>query len=155
MISKKIATIIFFLYIAFILNFIVFKFFGDFSDIINTIMINQNRFTSDQAMLINLVPFQTIKHDVIYAPYNLLANIILFIPMGVLIPIIFPSFKSLFKTLSLCSAIIFLIEIIQRVTFLGSFDVDDIFLNLLGSLIGYILLKLLVSRVGDTEVDKS
>lgn len=150
---KKIATIIFCLYIAFILNFVVFKFWGDFTDIINTIIINQDRVKSDHTMLINLVPFQTIKYDIVHAPYNLLANIVLFIPMGGLIPIIFKCFKSLFKTLSICITIIFFIEIMQRVTLLGSFDVDDILLNVLGSLIGYILFKLLGNSACDTVVD--
>jgi glycopeptide antibiotics resistance protein len=62
-------------------------------------------------------------------------NIILFIPYGILLPLLF---KRKFKT----SIIVFLIglfclESLQLITKRGHFDIDDFILNTVGFLIGY------------------
>jgi len=92
----------------------------------------------------NLVPFRTIKayiDDIRFgiAFRNILGNIIPFIPMGFLIPAAFPSQRNIVKTLISCFLLILSIEILQLIFFLGSFDVDDIILNLLSCFIGFML----------------
>jgi glycopeptide antibiotics resistance protein len=58
-------------------------------------------------------------------------------PLGVLFPILFPKFQ-LFKKFIIAILVFNLgIELIQLVTNLGSFDIDDIILNTSGALIAF------------------
>ncbi len=70
---------------------------------------------------------------------NVLGNIVLFIPFGILFPII--SNKK--RKGVLCAAIIFslLIEITQFFFALGSTDVDDLIFNVAGAYVGYFVLS--------------
>lgn len=93
----------------------------------------------------NIVPLKTILSFIINANHyttwivfiNLAANIITFIPLGFFLPWLFKSINSLKKTLIYCFSIILFIEIMQFVLNVGIFDVDDIILNMIGSLIGF------------------
>ncbi len=98
---------------------------------------------------VSLVPFDTIKmfikvylqnpYDLInHATINLVGNVILFIPLGYFITFYFKFLHNLFAFLLVSSFLIFTIEAIQLLTLLGRFDVDDIILNVIGSLMGYI-----------------
>ncbi len=68
---------------------------------------------------------------------NLLGNVLLFIPAGLLLPRVYPRLRKFFSFLLCCLVLLLLVEATQLLTLLGSFDVDDIFLNLLGMLLGY------------------
>ena len=70
---------------------------------------------------------------------ELFGNILLFIPAGWLLPKIFPIFRRIFRFLAITLGSIIFIETFQLFTLLGHFDVDDIILNLLGMMLGYIL----------------
>ena len=127
------------------LNFIVIKFNGNLQNVINTIQSNMDRRNQGESGA-NLVPFRTIKSYISDLSYgvsymNILGNIIPFIPMGFLIPMAFPSQRNITKTLISSFLLIFSVEILQLMLFLGSFDVDDIILNLLSCFIGYIFFK--------------
>lgn len=143
--NNKIWKILFSIYILLVLNFIVIKFNGDIRDVINTIQLNIWR--RDQGGLnANLVPFRTIEtyiSDLSFsvAFMNILGNIIPFIPMGFLIPMAFPSHRNIIKTMISCFLLILSVEILQLILFLGSFDIDDVILNLLSCFIGFILFK--------------
>jgi glycopeptide antibiotics resistance protein len=101
-------------------------------------------------MNINLQPFLTIRNywNVIYhrtndavlvhCIINLGGNILLFIPIGVLLPRIYPKLRNFFRFFCLCLGVMFLVEVLQLFTLLGSFDVDDLILNLFGMVLGYI-----------------
>ena len=68
-----------------------------------------------------------------------LGNIMAFIPFGILIPKVLKiNFKGL---IFLFVSSIFLLEILQSVTGLGAFDINDILANTLGLIIGYIVYK--------------
>ena len=69
---------------------------------------------------------------------NLLGNVICFIPFGFVIPILTRKQTALRMFLLSMSASV-LVELLQLVSMLGSFDVDDITLNTLGGVIGYVL----------------
>jgi glycopeptide antibiotics resistance protein len=92
----------------------------------------------------NLMPFKTIlsllgnydKYSLTFWIYNLLGNVVVFIPLGVLLMMVLKQ-GNIKNTLGISFLIIVLAESIQLVTRLGVFDVDDIILNLLGCLIGY------------------
>lgn len=97
----------------------------------------------------NLIPFATIRVQLRclssgrswlrwYGYSNLFGNIILFIPLGFLLPFVFPRMRSAVKTLLAVAAAITLVEIIQLFTLRGYADIDDLILNLLGAAIGYL-----------------
>ena len=143
--NNKNWRILFSIYILLVLNFIVIKFNGNIQDVINTIQSNME--SRDQGGLsANLVPFRTIGtyiSDLSFsiAFMNIFGNIIPFIPMGFLIPMAFPSQRNIIKTTISCFLLILSVEILQLILFLGSFDIDDIILNLLSCFIGFILFK--------------
>ena len=102
----------------------------------------------------NLIPFYTIKNYIYvlfhsqnhYMQYhcfiNLGGNVLLFIPAGWLLPRIWPRLRNFFLFLSLCAGVIFLVEVAQLFSLLGSFDVDDMILNLVGMTLGFLLFKI-------------
>lgn len=103
---------------------------------------------------LNLVPFRTLRlfadlldsshpEYVRAAIINLFGNIIMFIPLGFLLPRTFPKLHTLVRILLTTAAIITLVEIAQLFTLVGSCDIDDLILNVLGSAIGYWLHKLI------------
>ncbi|MCR5666266.1 MAG: VanZ family protein [Eubacterium sp.] len=69
---------------------------------------------------------------------NLAGNVGAFVPFGILIPTLFPKKNGYFYKV-LCEGFLFslMVESIQLVTKVGSFDVDDILLNTIGVIIGY------------------
>lgn len=74
---------------------------------------------------------------------NLFGNVIMFIPLGFFLPLVFQKLQKLWKTLLTTALSISLIELLQLFTLLGSCDVDDLILNLVGAAIGYGIHKLL------------
>ena len=100
---------------------------------------------------INLIPFLTIKNYyytligsssgemVRHCFINLAGNVLLFIPAGYLLPRLWRRQRKFVLFLFTCACLILLVEAIQLVTLLGSFDVDDVILNLSGMTLGYLL----------------
>ncbi len=69
---------------------------------------------------------------------NLFGNILIFVPYGFFISMASTS-RSFFQTLFYSFALSLGVEIFQLLTKVGSFDVDDLLLNTLGGILGYIL----------------
>ncbi len=72
--------------------------------------------------------------------YNTFGNILLFIPMGILLPILIA--KRIKFSLSVIPLFSLTIETLQYFTQLGVFDVDDIILNTLGGYLGFLIFVL-------------
>ncbi|MEQ1676373.1 MAG: VanZ family protein [Chitinophagaceae bacterium] len=70
---------------------------------------------------------------------NLGGNIIGFIPLGILLPLLFSRLRKGWKTILAVFMISLLFESTQLYTGLGVFDVDDLLLNTIGGLAGYLL----------------
>lgn len=70
---------------------------------------------------------------------NLVGNVVLFIPVGFWLVRIWPRLRNFFLFLATCAGLILLVEALQLFTLLGSFDVDDVILNLAGMSMGYFL----------------
>ena len=92
----------------------------------------------------NFIPFRSISTQIEritqwWALKNLLGNIIPFVPFGFLLPIAYKKFSSAIRFFSTGLVSILLIEIFQFFTKLGSFDVDDIILNMIGIVCGYLM----------------
>ncbi|MFZ7942905.1 VanZ family protein [Neobacillus sp. 19] len=93
---------------------------------------------------INLVPFKTIagflsgNGNFLVAFYNITANVLLFVPFGV-VTLLLSKNPLRPKLFFISGLIILLIETTQHLTKRGSMDIDDMILNLLGVWIGYVL----------------
>lgn len=68
---------------------------------------------------------------------NIVVNILLFVPLGFLLPIGLKRIRPYWKTALVGGAVTVLIECLQLVTKRGIFECDDIINNLVGILIGY------------------
>ena len=94
----------------------------------------------------NIVPFKTISLHIRYysrgwARLNLWGNLIPFVPYGFLLPIVNPK-RNRFANVFLCGLVFVLfIEVFQFFTRLGTFDIDDVMLNMVGICFGYLLFQ--------------
>lgn len=70
---------------------------------------------------------------------NLVGNLLLFLPWGLLLPSITEKFKSLQNFFFFTTAIIIMIELLQLFLMLGSFDIEDYLLNIIGAAAGFSL----------------
>ena len=76
---------------------------------------------------------------------NLAGNVLIFVPMGFLPPLLWKKWRHLWAAVPLSAAVSCLIEFLQL--FLGrSMDVADLILNTLGGLAGYILFCLIPKK---------
>ena len=76
---------------------------------------------------------------------NVLLNIAMLIPFGILIPLLFQRCKKWNYMLLVSLGLVLYIETMQYFTGRGIFDIDDIFGNTLGAMIGYFLLMFVLS----------
>ena len=93
----------------------------------------------------NLVPFREIKRFweyrdqlQIWSAINLLGNIIIFIPLGFL-EAMASRHRSFSWTVVDGFMLSMLVEVFQLISKVGRFDVDDLILNTLGVIIGYLM----------------
>lgn len=102
---------------------------------------------AERAFRYNLVPFVEIRRFWIYRHQlglgavltNLFGNVIGFIPYGYILPVVTRHMRSGFLIILSGFCLSLAVEIIQLITKVGSFDVDDLILNTLGAAIGYLL----------------
>ena len=101
---------------------------------------------------LNLEPFHTIRlflkvlNNQTYSStafINLGGNVILFVPLGFFLPRVFPCLQKYWKAILGTVLIITAVELTQLFTLLGSCDIDDLILNVIGATLGYGLHKLL------------
>ncbi|MHB0864257.1 VanZ family protein [Paenibacillus sp. SEL3] len=104
----------------------------------------------------NMVPFDTIRQycrAMESFPFrvwgiNLLGNIGVFIPFGILVPIIWVSMRSIGSLLVTIVIALVILEVSQMLLGAGTMDVDDIILNVLGVLCGRIAYVFLRKKLG-------
>lgn len=131
--KRKIQIISWVLFIIYLVMMVYFLFF---SEQMGRIPGNQYRY--------NLIPFAEIRRYLNYRSkignyhvlLNLLGNVVSFIPFGFVIPILTRKQTAL-RMMLLSMAASVLVELLQLISMLGTFDVDDILLNTLGGLMGY------------------
>lgn len=100
-------------------------------------------FTSYHAL--NLTPFVWVRQTYAmgFTPMmrQLFLNICMFVPLGILLPVVFRAMRRWYCTCPTVFFISFLIEFVQY--FIGrSADVDDLIMNTLGGIIGYLIFRL-------------
>lgn len=76
---------------------------------------------------------------------DIILNIFMFVPFGFLLPLLNKFFHKPYVTWVLSFLFTLSIEITQLIIKVGAFDVDDIFNNFIGSIIGYFLAMSLLS----------
>lgn len=104
-----------------------------------------NRNLPSSAYRYNLRPFKEIKrcfyclkhNNTRYFILNFCMNIVAFVPFGTVLPIIQEKSRKWYRLLFQSVVVIFCIEILQLISKVGIFDVDDMLLNVSGSMIGY------------------
>ena len=79
-----------------------------------------------------------IRHAVV----NLVGNVIMFVPLGFFVPILWKRTEKFSFHFLTMTAIILAVELLQLFTLLGTCDVDDLLLNLVGTTLGFGLWKL-------------
>lgn len=93
----------------------------------------------------NLVLFQEIRRflrhrDILGLPavlINIVGNVVVFIPYGLGLPLLFERLQSFFRVVILSFGTSLLAETMQLILRVGCFDVDDLLLNTVGGCIGY------------------
>lgn len=99
----------------------------------------------------NLELFKEIKRFIIYRNQlglesfvvNILGNIIAFSPFGFLLALLNKRYRNLFVITLLCMTFSLSVELVQMMLKVGIFDVDDIFMNTVGGVIGYLCFVIL------------
>lgn len=100
----------------------------------------------------NLILFREIRRFIRYrailgwkaVTLNLLGNIIAFMPFGYLVSLLMQVRPKWYVVLLLSFELSLGVELLQLGTKMGSFDVDDMLLNSLGGVLGYITYRLFV-----------
>lgn len=94
----------------------------------------------------NLVLLREIRRFVIYrkqlgaaAFFNLAGNVLIFVPFGFLLPVMSRKLKGFFNVLLLSLGLSLIVEVVQLAAQVGSFDVDDLLLNTIGGVLGYVV----------------
>ena len=124
--------LVFIIYISMVLYFV---FFSD----------HYGRVTGFTEFRYNLTPFAEINRYLTYRESftwenlitNLAGNILVFVPFGMLIPIIRRKKTGFFYIFFMTFLFSLFIESVQLITRVGVFDVDDLIMNTVGGILGY------------------
>ena len=97
---------------------------------------------------INWIPFKNLldydsRRDLLL---NVIGNAAVFIPTGILLPVLFPRCGSFRKTLLYGALLSLCIELLQLPFSVRATDIDDLLLNVLGAAVGYGLFALARGR---------
>ena len=89
----------------------------------------------------NFIPFYGMLNDIT----NSYLNVLLFIPLGIFVPCLWPEYRSMMKTVGLGLMTSLCIEILQIFTFRAT-DINDVITNVAGTMIGYLIGRLIIKR---------
>ena len=100
----------------------------------------------------NLTLFKEIRRFILYRDIlgwravflNIFGNVLAFMPFGFFLPVFSGRCKKFWRTAFYSFELSLLVELLQLVFRVGSFDVDDLLLNTLGGMAGYGLYRLFV-----------
>lgn len=100
---------------------------------------------------LNIIPFKTILYYISHINkinngiviLNLLGKILLFIPWGILVPITFSKTQNLRDFVGITILFISIVQVVRIIFPIGIADVDNIILYTIGSVVGFMILKLI------------
>ena len=146
--TKAIMYLVFIIYIMVLLKVILFK-NANITQIINWDVAGKH--------LYNLVPFASVKQlwqmesrSLIWKLSQIAGNVLVFLPLGYMVPLLFKNMRRFGKVLLLSFGISLVFELMQYLFGLGCMDVDDLILNLIGGVLGYGAYRLL-AQICKTE----
>lgn len=85
----------------------------------------------------------------------LILNILMLAPLGFLLPLISKKFDSVKNILLVAFTFTIFIELFQLITHRGIFELDDLFHNTIGSIIGYSIVKVFLEFKDSKKVSKN
>ena len=139
------------------MKIVLFKYFG-LVDLVKEIATgNLNGFRS-----INLIPLASIiefakiilEGNFTKGFNNIIGNIFIFAPLGYFLPLLFNKYTRINTVILVGFIISFLFETCQYLLYLGSADIDDIILNLIGTVIGFAFYQIIIRLVKEKETIK-
>jgi len=77
------------------------------------------------------------------ASTQVIGNLVMLLPLGIYIPLLFPKLTGFFKVFIICLLVSISIELMQLITSVRSTDIDDVILNTSGAIVGYLVYKFL------------
>lgn len=105
----------------------------------------------------NFIPFRTImgyiramsdgSMSITIPKMNLIGNIIMLLPLAIYLPFFFRKMRSFRADFLTILGVDFAIEMLQFLFRIGSVDIDDVILNMLGVVLGYAVWKTVVFRL--------
>ncbi len=150
-----------FLFLVYVLAVIYFMFLAD----------SFNRVEGMGAYRYNLQLFQEIKrfpsmwnvHGPWWALVNLMGNVVVFMPFGFFLPMLRSGLRNGLGITILTFLFSLCVETMQLVFKIGVFDVDDLLLNTIGGMIGYIIFYIIhrvyihiyQGRIGEENAKKT
>ncbi|MCG3086602.1 VanZ family protein [Sporosarcina cyprini] len=128
--KRKLLLTLFIIYTALILYFLYFGFGRPGA----AVSMDEYRYNVIPNLL--SLRFVTISDFEYFQPWFFnFGNFAGFIPIGILIPLLYPC--KFFRFISLFFLSILMVESVQMLTFLGSFDINDAIVNTLGAAVGF------------------
>lgn len=88
---------------------------------------------------VNLIPFQDFSRSNLL---GMILNVVMFMPLGFLLPVYFERYRQWGRTLAAGFLTSVAVELIQLFTFRAT-DVDDLLMNTLGAVVGFLAAKLI------------
>ena len=131
--TRIIGKVLFILYVGFIVWFLIFSDWYGRTGVMQEYHYNLELFREIRR-------FWDYREQVGYFAMvtNLLGNVLIFVPFGFFLPMA-SRYRSFFSTLYASFGLSLCVEVFQFVTKVGSFDVDDLLLNTIGGVVGYII----------------
>ena len=107
---------------------------------------------SERVYHYNLVPFKEIGRFIRYrnvlgrkaVVLNLVGNVVAFMPFGAFLPIFSVRCRRILCTVWYSFELSLVVELLQLIFKVGSFDVDDLLLNTVGGMLGFLVYFLAV-----------
>lgn len=135
--ANKLKILEILLFIIYLILLVYFLFFAE----------SMGRTISNREYSYNLVPFKEIKRFIKYYKElgmtavltNIVGNIVCFIPFGGMLPILSTKIRKLVLVGLISFELSIVIEVAQLIFKVGSFDVDDLLLNTLGGMVGFLI----------------
>lgn len=140
--------VLFFLYLLLVIKLIIFKY--PLEQLMEIAATWRKDVILEGLDTANFTPFKTIHMYIDYAYKlnsfeNLVGNILVFVPFGFLLPYVLKWGKNFVVMLGNAFLFVLGIEVFQLFSAFGAFDVDDIILNCLGAVWGYLFYQIFES----------
>lgn len=141
--NKKIWKLLFFIYTIIILKLIVFKY--PWERLVDITRTWEKGVILEGLATANFTWGKSIRMYIRYFnkfPFwngfaNLIGNVLVFMPFGYLLPKAYPTCGRWWRVVYVSVGFVMCVELFQLFSAFGAFDVDDIILNVTGTMVGY------------------